>query len=227
MDNKYRIVGLIIGFAILGALTTKVEIFFLKSFFRTLAVGAIGAYGILRMPEKKMAIHIFFIIGIGFSILADFLYYWPVIGVLMAGFGVLNAYLFYSIGFFTKLLDKPLYALSIFPISIGAYLFTRVLFYGLDKHQIGYYVYFILIYIAFISIFTWASVMTGNRWIILGMGLFIAMDIVRSLNKFVFDIPLTNAIVLLLYVSAHFFIAHSMAEFKDPKIENNPEPNVQ
>lgn len=192
--------------------------FMLKSLFRALVVGAILYYGISQMPKKKAAIHIFFIIGIILSMIADTMYYWPILGAIVGNFAMLGVYFFYAIGFLTRMKAKIWSIVLLIPISYLAYFFTtRVLVEPLEKSKIGFYIFYILIHLLFAVTFCWAAVVTKEPLIILGAVSFMGMDIIKSVNSFVHPISFSIALTLLPYLLGHFLIAKSMGTFKRKK----------
>lgn len=221
INGKIKRTLLLTIICMIGAMLIPVtiETQLLKSLLRTVATGAILYYGIQLMPKRKRAIHIFFIIGTSVSIFGDVIYYWPIMGMVVGNLALLNAYLFYSIGFFTQIKAKILSFLSIVPIFYAGYFYTtRVIFYGLEKNQMAYYIYYILVHATFLILFLWASVNTRNKWILIGAALFALMDLMKSVNFFVEPFLFSSQLALLFYLLGHFFLARSMKGFKKAEI---------
>lgn len=184
---------------------------FIKSFLRMGATIFILYYGIKLMPHKKRAFHIFFAIGICINIFGDLIYYRSIIGPIIGNLALMNAYFMFSIGFFTQLRVKILPFLSIIPISVVAYFFTtQILFDGLEKNSMGYYVFYVITHALILALFLWSALITLNQWIIIGASFFVLMDIVKSISFFVYPFILSTQIGLFFYVLGHLFLARSM-----------------
>lgn len=79
----------------------------------------------------------------------------------------------------------------------------------------------VLIYISAIIVMAWSTIMSGNRWLIIGSLLFIVSDSVLAWNMFVSAVSFSHLAVMSTYYGAQFVIAHSVASFQTPANGNN------
>src|SRR5690625_235782 len=191
------------------------EHYIIKSFFRVIPMVAFLYYAILRMPTKKLPIHILMMIGFLFSIAGDAVYYWPILEFLLAPAAILDGYIFYSIGFFTRIKFSLMRLLTIIPIFIFGYILIHILFKELDNSRTGFLIFLIFVYLLFAAIMCWSAFMTGNKWVMGGALLFIISDTIRSLNLFVSEGSYSELLIILPYFGAQFLIAHSIGTFSN------------
>ncbi len=191
------------------------EHYLIKSFFRLVPMVIILYYAILRMPTKKSPIHILIMIGFIFSIAGDAVYYWPILEFILAPAAILDGYIFYSIGFFTRIKFSLIRFLTIIPIFIFGYILIHILFKELDYSGKGFLIFFIFVYVFFATIMCWSAFLTENKWVITGALLFVISDTIRSLNQFVSQGEYTELLIILPYFGAQFLIAHSIGTFSN------------
>lgn len=197
---------LIAVFGLLYIFVIPGDPFAVKLLFKLIPMALILAYAYLQMPAKKERVHWIVLGGLIFSAFGDGLLHWFVIG--------LSAFLIGHLFYLTAFFGRWNYALGRFwtlvpLLAFGAYMgmtFTRALSGGADAGLIVP----VLAYIAVILTMTWAAIMTGQGWLILGSLLFTTSDAILAWNKFVASVPYAGVLIMVTYYSAQFFIAHSL-----------------
>lgn len=209
MTAALRNIALPILIAVFGFLYIFVipgDPFAVKLLFKLIPMALILLYGYLQMPAIKERVHWLVLIGLVFCAFGDGLLHWFVIG--------LTAFLIGHLWYVTAFFGKWNYARGRFwtfvpLLAFGVYMgltFTEALSGGPNAGLIVP----VLAYIAVILTMTWAAIMTGHGWLILGSLLFTTSDAILAWNRFVASVPYSGVLVMVTYYSAQFLIAHSL-----------------
>lgn len=199
----------------------------IKLLFKLIPMGLILLYAYLQHPAGKTGTTRLLIAGLLFCMLGDgLLVYWFVPG--LAAF--LTGHLFYIAAFWGRRRLSRLRLASLLPIgAYSVFMGARLV----DALKLGgdYALTApVLAYILVISLMLWSSMLTGNRWAITGSLLFVVSDSILAWNKFVSEVPYSNALIMSTYYAAQFLIARSIARFvSEPgKLRATPEtPEAQ
>lgn len=174
--------------------------------FKLIPMWLILIYAYLQKPGVKDRYTLLTLIGLFFCMLGDGLLQWFIIGLS----AFLVGHLFYAGAFITRWKFSKLRFMTIVPIlmyaSIMGYQLVQAL---IDNGQHGLVIP-VLFYIVVISLMGWFSIMTGNKWAILGGLLFITSDSILSWNMFVSDIIYSGQLIMITYYTAQFLISKSI-----------------
>lgn len=215
--------ALIVLFGLLYIFVIPGDPFAVKLLFKLIPMGLILTYAYLQMPAQKERVHWIVLAGLVFGAAGDGLLHWFVIGLT----AFLIGHLFYLAAFFSRWNYAPGRFWTLVPLlAFGAYMgitFMRALSGGPDAGLIVP----VLAYIAVILTMTWAAIMTGNGWLIVGSLLFTASDAILAWNKFVASVPYSGVLVMVTYYSAQFLIAHSQQTIADtPALRSASAPPI-
>ncbi|TQR20494.1 lysoplasmalogenase [Psychrobacillus vulpis] len=155
-----------------------------------------------REPKKyKLLI----IVGLFVCMLADGLIYWFIIGLIT----FLIGHIWYIFAFRQiKKAAIPRWGavlLLVYGIAMATWLAGTLLSQG-EYILAGA----VILYIVVILLMGWNAFQTANRFAIIGAILFIFSDSVLAINKFIIDIPFSDAFIMISYYGAQFLIAFSI-----------------
>jgi len=167
-------------------------------------------YAYLHKPLLKDRYFLLVFIGLFFCMLGDGLLKWFEIGLS----AFLIGHLFYTGAFITKWRFSWIRLSTILPLLLyGIYMGYR-LYHSLQDKGDQALIIPVLAYLLVISLMCWFSIMTGNKWSIVGGILFVASDSILAWNKFITDIPYSHVLIMTTYYMAQFLIARSIETTK-------------
>lgn len=178
--------------------------------FKLIPMWLILIYAYLQKPSVKDRYSLITLIGLFFCMLGDGLLQWFMIGLS----AFLIGHLFYTAAFITRWRFSWLRFLTIIPILIFSGLMGYQLYHALIDSGDGGLVIPVFIYLVAIASMGWFSIMTGNKWAILGSLLFITSDSILSWNMFVSDVAYSGPIIMSTYYTAQFLISKSIGHDK-------------
>ncbi|GGH12877.1 lysoplasmalogenase [Paenibacillus segetis] len=174
--------------------------------FKLIPMWLILIYAYLQKPSVKDRYSLITIVGLFFCMLGDGLLQWFMIGLS----AFLMGHLFYTAAFITRWRFSWLRFLMIIPVLIFGGFMGYQLYHALIDTGDGGLVIPVFIYLIAISLMGWFSIMTGNKWAMLGSILFITSDSILSWNMFVSDVAYSGPIIMLTYYTAQFLISRSI-----------------
>lgn len=178
--------------------------------FKLIPMWLILIHAYLQKPSVKDRYSLITLIGLFFCMLGDGLLQWFMIGLSAFLFG----HLFYTAAFITRWRFSWLRFLTIIPILIFSGFMGYQLYHALIDSGDGGLVIPVFIYLVAIASMGWFSIMTGNKWAILGSLLFITSDSILSWNMFVSDVAYSGPIIMSTYYTAQFLISKSIGHDK-------------
>lgn len=174
--------------------------------FKLIPMWLILIYAYLQKPSVKGRYSLITLIGLFFCMLGDGLLQWFMIGLS----AFLIGHLFYTAAFITRWRFSWLRFLTIIPILIFSAVMGYQLYHALIDSGDGGLVIPVFIYLVAIASMGWFSIMTGNKWAILGSLLFITSDSILSWNMFVSDVSYSGPLIMSTYYTAQFLISKSI-----------------
>lgn len=161
---------------------------------------AISTRTFLPPAYKKMII-----LGLFVCMIADGVIYWFLAGLITFFIG----HIFYIIAF-RKVARKPI-PIWVAVLLIGYGVSIAILISGLQFKEGNLLLGIAIIaYIAIILIMGWLAIRTRLPLAIIGAILFMFSDSVLAIDRFVIDIPNRDAIIMISYYAAQFFLASSI-----------------
>lgn len=154
-------------------------------------------------PQKA---HVFILIGLIFGMLGDGLLRWFIIGLS----AFLIGHLCYIISFFQQWNFSKWRAMSIIPISLYSFIIGSQVVTALEKNNNGSLMIPVIIYIMIIATMGWFAMMTNQKLIIIGAGLFLISDSLLAWNRFVDNLGGMSVLIMMTYYAAQYFIARSI-----------------
>lgn len=202
----YRLPLMILTLSLVYIFIAPDEPFTFKLFFKLLPMIVIILYAFRIAPENKRCVHWFIMLGLVFSMIGDATLHWFLIG-LVAFF---IAHICYAIGFLKVAKFTKRRILAAIPIGIYAIIFGIFLIPALTDAREQVLAVPVVAYIIIISLMLLATILTGNRPAQFGALLFVISDSILAWNMFVAAVPFAEALVMLPYYAAQFFIAVSL-----------------
>ncbi|TCZ77101.1 lysoplasmalogenase [Paenibacillus albiflavus] len=174
--------------------------------FKLIPMWLILIYAYLHKPHLKDRYFLIVLTGLFFCMLGDGLLKWFVVGLS----AFLIGHLFYTWAFITRWRFSWIRFSTILPLLLyGIYMGYRI-FHSLQDKGDQVLIIPVLVYLLVISLMCWFSIMTGNKWSIVGGILFVTSDSILAWNMFITDIAYSHVLIMSTYYMAQFLIARSI-----------------
>ncbi|MGZ9585591.1 lysoplasmalogenase [Paenibacillus marinisediminis] len=184
-------------------------IFFIPNLtlFKLIPMWLILIYAYLQRPDSKDRYFRLALVGLFFCMLGDGFIEWSFVAGLSA---FLIGHLFYAGAFLTRWRFSWPRFLTIIPIAVYFFFMWSELQSALKLNNEEVLLIPVLCYMIAISVMGWLSIMTGNKWAIIGGLLFMVSDSILGWNMFVSDVAYADTLIMVTYYSAQFLIARSI-----------------
>lgn len=201
-----KIIGVLIG--VMGI----IYIFFIPSdpvatkiVFKLIPMLLIILFAFLQPAGESRKYKPLILIGLTVCMLADGLIYWFIVGLIT----FLIGHIWYIFAF-RQIQHNSLPKWAI--VLLLAYGFAMVIWLSGTLWSQGDTVlaFAVIIYIAVILMMGWNAFQTANKFAIIGALLFIFSDSTLAINKFIVDIPFSDALIMISYYGAQFMFALSI-----------------
>jgi uncharacterized membrane protein YhhN len=201
-----KIIGVLI--AVMGI----VYIFFIpadpvstKIVFKLIPMLLILLFAFIQQAGESQKYKMLIMVGLFICMLADGLIYWFIIGLIT----FLIGHVWYIFAFrHIKVSAIPKWGIVLLitygiamSIWIAGTLWTK------EETVLAFAV---ILYIVVILLMGWNAFQTANKFAIIGAILFIFSDSILAINKFIFDIPFSDALIMISYYAAQFLFAFSI-----------------
>ncbi|WP_411747784.1 lysoplasmalogenase [Psychrobacillus psychrotolerans] len=201
-----KIIGVLI--AIMGI----IYIFFIPSdpvstkiIFKLIPMLLIILFASLQSGGESKKYKTLILIGLTVCMFADGLIYWFIVGLIT----FLIGHIWYIFAFRNiKQTSIPKWAIAlllIYGLSMVIWLAGTLWSQGDTVLALA-----VIIYIAVILTMGWNAFQTANKFVIIGAILFIFSDSTLAINKFIVDIPFSDALIMISYYGAQFMFALSI-----------------
>jgi len=176
-----------------------------KIIFKLIPMLLIILFTLLQPIGQSKQYKTLILIGLTVCMLADGLIYWFIVGLIT----FLIGHIWYIFAF-----------RQIRHASIPKWAIALLLIYGLAmviwlagtlwSQGETLLAFAIIIYIAVILMMGWNAFQTANKFAVIGALLFIFSDSILAINKFIVDIPFSDALIMISYYGAQFMFALSI-----------------
>lgn len=201
-----KIIGVLI--AIMGI----IYIFFIpaepvltKIIFKLIPMLFILLFSFLQPAGESPKYKILVSIGLFVCMLADGLIYWFIIGLIT----FLIGHVWYIFAFrhikVTAIPKWGVVLLIAYGIAMAIWIAGTLWTKGDTILAVA-----VIFYIVVILLMGWNAFQTANKFAIVGAILFIFSDSTLAINRFIFDIPFSDALIMISYYSAQFLFALSV-----------------
>ena len=201
-----KIIGILIG--IMGI----IYIFFIPSdpvstkiIFKLIPMLLIILLAFFQPVGESKKYKMLIIIGLTVCMLADGLIYWFIVGLIT----FLIGHIWYIFAFKQiKHTSLPKWAIAL----LLTYGLAMVIWLAGTLWSQGDTVlaFAVIVYIVVILVMGWNAFQTANKFAIVGAILFIFSDSTLAINKFIIDIPFSDALIMISYYGAQFMFALSI-----------------
>ncbi len=201
-----KIIGVLIG--VMGI----IYIYFIpgdpvstKIVFKLIPMLLIILFAFLQPVGESRKYKPLILIGLTVCMLADGLIYWFIVGLIT----FLIGHIWYIFAFKQiKHTSIPKWAI----VLLLAYGFVMVIWLAGTLLSQGDTIlaFAVVIYIAVILMMGWNAFQTANKFAIIGAILFIFSDSTLAINKFIVDVPFSDALIMISYYGAQFMFALSI-----------------
>ncbi|WP_342599719.1 lysoplasmalogenase [Psychrobacillus sp. FSL H8-0483] len=176
-----------------------------KIIFKLIPMLLILLFAFLQPAGEPKKYKMLILIGLFICMLADGLIYWFIIGLIT----FLIGHIWYIFAFRQiKAIPIPKWAavmLLAYGVAMGIWIAGTVWSQGEYILTVA-----VVIYMLVILTMGWNAFQTANKFAIIGAILFIFSDSVLAINKFIIDIPFSDAFIMIPYYGAQFLFAFSI-----------------
>lgn len=176
-----------------------------KIVFKLIPMLLIILFAFLQTGGESKKYKTLIFLGLTVCLLADGLIYWFIVGL----FTFLIGHIWYILAFKQiKRISLPKWAiflLLVYGLAMVIWLAGTLYSQGDTILAIA-----VIIYIAVILIMGWNAFQTANKFVSIGAILFIFSDSTLAINKFIIDIPFSDALIMISYYGAQFMFALSI-----------------
>lgn len=183
-----------------------------KIIFKLIPMLLIIWFALLQPIGESRKYKTLILIGLTVCMLADGLIYWFIVGLIT----FLIGHIWYIFAF------RQIQHTSLPKWSVAlllTYGLTMVIWLAGTLWSQGdtLLAFAVIIYIVVILIMGWNAFQTNNKFAIIGAILFILSDSTLAINKFIVDIPFSDALIMISYYGAQFMFALSIQYFATQK----------
>lgn len=205
----YRLPILIFAMGIVYVFIVPPEPFILNMLFKLIPILMIIIYSLRKLPHKKSAIHWLIPVGLVFGMIGNATSHQWGIGVL----SFLIGHILYTTGFLTKWTYSRKRLIMTLPFIIYGLWFGNLLLHNLYLNESNLFTLTILLYLVVLIVMALVATMTGNTWAILASLLWVIASSMAIWDTCITSIDYVEPIVVFIYYSAQFFLAHSLESF--------------
>ncbi|WP_144510505.1 lysoplasmalogenase [Bacillus sp. FJAT-22090] len=198
--------------AVFIAIMSIIYIFFIpadpvltKISFKLIPMLLILVFAFIQPSVGLRKYKILIMTGLFICMLADGLIYWFIIGLIT----FLIGHVWYIFAFrHTKAAAIPKWgAFLLIAYGISMVIWIAGTLWTQEEFILAIAV---VIYIVVILLMGWSAFQTANKFAIIGAILFIFSDSILAINRFIVDIPYSDALIMITYYGAQFLFAFSI-----------------
>jgi len=176
-----------------------------KIIFKLIPMLLIILFTLLQPIGQSKQYKTLILIGLTVCMLADGLIYWFIVGLIT----FLIGHIWYIFAFRQiRHASIPKWAIALLLIyGLAMVIWLAGTLWSQGETLLAFAV---IIYIAVILMMGWNAFQTANKFAVIGALLFIFSDSILAINKFIVDIPFSDALIMISYYGAQFMFALSI-----------------